>query len=345
LKAFVVINLNAPHRRRNPLTGEWVLVSPHRLSRPWRGLQDDPRDDVQPSYDPECYLCPGNIRANGQSNPDYRGVHVFDNDFPALMPDTPPGASDDPFYTAHAVQGACRVICFSPDHARAMPQLSDEERRAVIDCWADQSVDLGRRYANVQVVETRGEMMGCSAPHPHGQIWATAHVPDEVQREDDHQRAWFARHGAPLLTALAAREKGGPRHIASNAHWIAFIPYWAYWPFELMLVPFHPVARLPDLSDAARDDLADILGRVTRGYDALFATRFPYAMGWHGAPFGQDDCAHWTLHAHYYPPLLRSATVRKFMASYELLAEPQRDLNPETAADMLRAVMPLAPMP
>ncbi|MGP1354851.1 MAG: UDP-glucose--hexose-1-phosphate uridylyltransferase [Parasphingopyxis sp.] len=327
-----------PHRRRNPLSGGWVLVSPHRLDRPWQGA-DEPPQPPPPSHDPECYLCPGNVRKNGARNPDYDGVYVFDNDFSALT-DNPDSASEsDPLFMAEETGGACRVLCFSPDHGKTLPELSEAQIRRIIDTWCEESRVLGARYPSVQIFENKGAMMGCSNPHPHGQIWASAHVPDEVLAEDRNQAAFAKEHGAPMLLALAEREQAdGVRTVVETAHWLAIVPYWASWPFETLLLPRFPIQRMPELDDKQRDDLARALRELTARNDNLFRTSFPYSMGWHGAPFGQSDVAHWQLHAHFYPPLLRSASVRKFMVGYEMLAEPQRDLTPESAAEMLRAV-------
>ncbi len=326
-----------PHRRRNPLNGRWVLVSPHRLARPWQGQEDAP-DTRGPSHDPGCYLCPVNARASGVRNPDYDGTFVFDNDYAAVLPESNAVQIDDPLFAAEQARGEARVICYSPDHSLTMPELSQAGVRAIVDCWCEESARLGTRYRSVQVFENKGAMMGCSNPHPHGQIWATAHLPDETATEDATQRAYLAEHGTVMLRDLASREAGGDREVAANADWLAIIPYWASWPFETLLLPRFPIARMPDLQGAQRDSLADILRRLTARYDKLFATRFPYSMGWHGAPFDDADSGHWQLHAHFYPPLLRSASVRKFMVGYEMLAEPQRDLTPENAAAMLRSV-------
>ncbi|MEO1169411.1 MAG: UDP-glucose--hexose-1-phosphate uridylyltransferase [Pseudomonadota bacterium] len=327
-----------PHRRRNPLTGQWVLVSPHRLSRPWQGA-DEPPPSQPPSHDPDCYLCPGNVRKNGERNPHYDGVFLFDNDFSALLEEEETNTESDPLFTAQATGGACRVLCFSPDHGKTLPELSEAQIRDVVDAWCAESAALGARYRNVQIFENKGAMMGCSNPHPHGQIWATVHVPDEVATEDTHQAAFQEEHGTPMLLALAEREHAdGARMVVETEHWLAVVPYWASWPFETLLLPRFPIHRMPDLSDAERNDLATALHRLTARYDNLFRTRFPYSMGWHGAPFGEKDVAHWQLHAHFYPPLLRSASVRKFMVGYEMLAEAQRDLTPERAAEMLRDV-------
>lgn len=330
------------HRRRNPLTGQWVLVSPHRAKRPWQGRQEDAADKVLPAHDPGCYLCAGNTRVSGDVNPDYAGTFVFTNDHAALMsdvPDAPDG--DDPLFQAEAARGTSRVLCFSPDHARTLPELSLAAIGGVIDTWCDQSAELGQTYPWVQVFENKGALMGCSQPHPHGQIWATDYLPDEAATEDREQRAWLAAHGRPMLLDYAQREAAaGERVVVETAHWLAVVPYWATWPFETLLLPRFAVQRLPQLTPEQRADLAVALQKLTSRYDNLFRCSFPYSMGWHGAPFGADEAgaSAWQLHAHFYPPLLRSATVRKFMVGFEMLAEAQRDLTPEQAAAQLRAV-------
>ena len=328
-----------PHRRQNPLTGNWVLVSPHRAKRPWQGQQESPDRAKRPVHDPECHLCPGNKRITGDINPGYSSTFVFTNDFAALTVDAPDApVSDNPLFQNGSARGTSRVICFSPDHSKSLPELSPSEIRGVIDTWSDQVAELGATYPWIQVFENKGAMMGCSQPHPHGQIWANSFLPNEAATEDKHQREYFARYGRSLLVDYAAAESGGERVVVETEHWLAVVPYWAAWPFETLLLPKAPVARLPDLSDAQRDDLAVAMKKVTSRYDNLFMCSFPYSMGWHGAPFLDGDQTHWQLHAHFYPPLLRSATVRKFMVGYEMLAESQRDLTPEQAADRLRAV-------
>jgi UDPglucose--hexose-1-phosphate uridylyltransferase len=326
-----------PHRRYDPLGDEWILVSPHRANRPWQGQQDAPDTAIRPAHDPSCYLCPGNKRVTGEINPDYADSFVFANDFAALMPDAPEPGNDDPMFRASGAQGESRVICFSPDHSKSLPQLSEKAICKVIDTWCDQSAELGARYANVQVFENKGAMMGCSNPHPHGQIWATKYIPDEVATECRTQAAWQTDHGASMLLDLVAREAGGPRVVIENESWIAIIPYWAKWPFETLLLPRFTVRRLPELSPVQRGDLASVIKALTTAYDNLFQCSFPYSMGWHGAPFDGKQHPEWQLHAHFYPPLLRSASVRKYMVGYEMLAEAQRDLTPEQAAQMLRA--------
>ena len=330
------------HRRRNPLTGQWVLVSPHRAKRPWQGQQEAQDETPQPQYDPGCYLCAGNRRVTGERNPDYTGTHVFTNDFAALMQDVPaPAGAADPLFELQPARGTSRVICFSPDHARTLPELPLPALRGVVDTWCDQSAELGARYPWVQVFENKGALMGCSNPHPHGQVWASDFLPNEAATEDAHQRAWLAQHGQPLLLAYAEKEAAsGARVVLATRHWLAVVPWWATWPFETLLLPRFEVQRLPQLDAAQRSDLALALRGLTTRYDNLFRTAFPYSMGWHGAPFGSDapaDIGHWQLHAHFYPPLLRSATVRKFMVGFEMLAEAQRDLTPEQAAAQLRA--------
>lgn len=326
-----------PHRRYNPLTGGWVQVSPQRMGRPWQG-EVSPPDPLPPAHDPACYLCPGNTRVGGAVNPHYAGVYVFENDFPALTPDASAMPLGDDLLRAEATRGICRVICFSPDHSKTLPLLSHDELRAVVECWADQTAELSGTHTCVQIFENKGAMMGCSNPHPHGQVWATGHVPQEVATEDAHQRAYFAAHGAALLSDIAAREAQGERVVESNRDWLAIVPFWAAWPFETLLLPRFAVQHLAQLTPDQRASLAGILKALTTRYDNLFAASFPYSMGWHQAPFTDGDAPHFQLHAHFYPPLLRSAEVRKFMVGYEMLGEAQRDLTPESAAEMLRSV-------
>ncbi len=329
-----------PHRRLNPLTGESVLVSPHRNKRPWQGKQEAPQPDNRPEYDPTCYLCPGNTRANGEHNPQYTSTNVFTNDFAALLPDTPAAPpSSNPLMQVQGVRGTSRVICFSPHHNVTLPEMPTGEIRKVVDVWAGQTAELGEKFAWIQVFENKGEIMGCSNPHPHGQIWAGDWLPNEIATEDVHQRDYFKAHGSPLLVDYVASElASGERTVVQNDDWLAVVPFWAVWPFEILLVPRRHVLRLPDLSDGERSGLADILKRLLTRYDNLFEVSFHYSMGWHGAPFGKDDYSGWQLHAHFYPPLLRSATVKKFMVGYEMMAESQRDITPEQAAERLRSV-------
>ncbi len=331
-----------PHRRFDPLRGEWVTVSPHRNRRPWHGRSESPVESTRPAHDPACYLCPGNARAGGERNPDYTETFVFTNDFAALLPeahDDPEPA--DPLLRASALRGTCRVICFSPRHDLTLAHMDEAQIRSVVDLWSEQAAELGARYCSVQVFENKGELMGCSNPHPHGQVWAADRLPNEIVREAAGQGRYHAEHGVPLLLRYAQLETElGERVVVDNAHWLAVVPFWAIWPFETLVLPRRHVRRLPELDDGERDALADLLRRLLVRYDNLFETEFPYSMGWHGAPDathgGSDD--HWQLHAHFYPPLLRSATVRKFMVGYEMLAEAQRDITAEQAATRLRGL-------
>lgn len=329
-----------PHRRYNALTGEWVLVAPHRLKRPWRGQVERPPQETLPPYDPACYLCPGNERAGGVRNPHYENTFVFTNDFASLLPDAPiASTSAQPLLRAESQPGTCRVICFSPRHDLTLPEMAVGEIRRVVDTWAEQAMELGQRYRWVQIFENKGAIMGCSNPHPHGQVWGEDALPNEPAKEDGRQRAYLAEYGRPLLVDYARLEvTQAERLVVENDHWLAVVPYWAMWPFETMLLPRRQVLRLPDLDEAEREALANILKRLLTQYDNLFEVSFPYSMGWHGAPTDDGLYPHWQLHAHFYPPLLRSATVKKFMVGYEMLGEPQRDLTPEQAAGRLRAL-------
>ena len=335
---------NDPHRRRNPLTGDWVLVSPHRNKRPWQGSVEAVAPTNLPRYDHQCYLCPTNTRINGEINPDYQTTFVFDNDFAAVHENSPNILDQkNALFQTEGVSGTARVICFSPDHSKTLPELNLVEIGHVVDTWCVETEALGLRYPWVQVFENKGALMGCSNPHPHGQIWATSFIPNEAVKEHANQQAYFLSHQRPLLRHVAEQELAlGERIVVKTAHWLAVVPYWASWPFEILLLPLFPVQQLPQCNSEQRQDLARAVQEITIRYDNLFECAFPYSMGWHGAPFQLGNAAQdqpwWQLHAHFYPPLLRSASVRKFMVGYEMLAETQRDITPEDAAALLRAV-------
>jgi UDPglucose--hexose-1-phosphate uridylyltransferase len=329
-----------PNRRYNQLTGEWVLVSPHRTDRPWQGKIEEIKIKKLPEYDGDCYLCPGNMRANRQVNPEYTDTFIFDNDFPAILPKFEEAYDKlHPLLKTQNLAGVCRVLCFSPRHDLTLGSMELEAVRKVIDLWASQIGDLGELYNWVQVFENRGEMMGCSNPHPHCQIWATTTLPNEAVKENQQQKLYWQNNETILLQEYAELEiQQAERLVLQTKHWVVVVPFWAVWPFETLVIPRRHVRNMPELTDEERDDLASVIKRLLHRYDNLFGVPFPYSMGWHGAPYNMADVNHWQLHAHYYPPLLRSATVRKFMVGYEMLAEPQRDITPEFAAEKLREV-------
>lgn len=334
---------DTPHRRLNPLTGDWVLVSPQRAGRPWLGqVERMPPEDL-PAYDPECYLCPGNARAGGLRNPGYAGTFVFDNDFPALQPEpvAEAASSDSGLLFAEPENGICRVVCFSPRHDLTLPELELPAVEQVVATWAAQSAELGGKefIRSVQVFENKGALMGCSNPHPHSQIWAQSEPPNELRKEAASQSTYAAGHANPLLCdVLVEEQRLGDRLVIANEHFSTLVPFWAIWPFEVLLIARRPAAYLTDLTAAEITSLARIMKQITSRYDNLFEISFPYSMGFHQAPFDGQEHPEWVLHAHFYPPLLRSATVRKFMVGYELLAMPQRDITPEEAAERLRAL-------
>lgn len=334
------LSFDSPHRRLNPLTGAWVLVSPHRMERPWQGQVEKVREIAPPAYDPQCYLCPGNKRAGSAKNPAYTSTFVFTNDFAAILPDT--AAAEHTTHSllkAHSITGTSRVMCFSPRHDLTLPKMEFSDIRQVVDIWIEQLIELGQSYRWVQIFENKGTVMGCSNPHPHGQIWASDRLPNEVTKEDEQQRIYFEAHGRPLLVDYAELEQEkAERVVVSNDHWLAVVPFWAVWPFEILLMPRRHILRLADGEEGELDALTDILKRLLIKYDNLFETSFPYSMGWHGAPFTAGKNDHWQLHAHFYPPLLRSATVKKFLVGYEMLAEAQRDLTAEQAAQRLQGL-------
>lgn len=327
------------HRRLNQLTGEWVIVSPHRTKRPWQGQVESPATESLPTYDPDCYLCPGNERVGGHRNPKYDGVYVFDNDFAALTSGETTVAISDGLLVSNRERGACRVVCFSPDHSLTLAKMNNGQIRSVIDEWARHYDELGSLpyVDHVQIFENRGEMMGASNPHPHCQIWATESTPNEPAKELARQQEHLDRTGSCLLCDyLGVEVASGERIVCENDEFVALVPYWAVYPFETLVLGKRHAGSIAELDDHERDALADILRRLMIRYDNLFKTPFPYSMGFHQAPTDatQHEAVH--FHAHFFPPLLRSATVRKFLVGFEILGSPQRDLTPEQAAQRLR---------
>ncbi|WP_446742151.1 UDP-glucose--hexose-1-phosphate uridylyltransferase [Silvibacterium acidisoli] len=332
----------SPHRRYNPLLRKWVLISPQRTQRPWLGEVNAPSGFSDLRHDPQCYLCPGNPRAGGHQTPKYDGVYVFDNDYPALLPQTTAVAeAASPLLQAEPELGRCKVICFHPDHNLTLPLMQLEDIRKVVDTWTEEFATLSAdpNLGYIQIFENRGAMMGASNPHPHCQIWATQHVPDEPALETETQRDYLAEKKTCMLCDyLAVESKAKDRIVTENEHFVALVPWWAVWPFETLLLPKRHLGTMPGLTEAEKASLADILKQITTRYDNLFQTSFPYTMGFHQSPVDGSDHPEWHFHAHFYPPLLRSATVRKFMVGFELLGMPQRDITPESAAERLRAV-------
>ena len=327
------------HRRFNALTGDWVLVSPHRAKRPWQGQEEQVQREQRPSYDPTCYLCPGNARVGGEHNPKYTAPYVFTNDFSALTSNTPAGGSDDPLFQVKSERGLCKVICFSPDHSLTLPQMAVADIQQVIALWQSQTQELAALdyINNIQIFENKGAVMGCSNPHPHGQIWAQESIPQSLSKECECQQHYWQTHSKGLLAEYLARElELKVRVVVETEHFATLVPFWATWPFETLILPKRAQAHITEMSVEEVADFANILKITTTRYDNLFSTSFPYSAGIHQAPFNGKDYPEWHWHMHFYPPLLRSATVKKFMVGYEMLGEPQRDITPEQSARILR---------
>lgn len=332
-----------PHRRYHALTGEWVLVSPHRAKRPWQGQQEEVEKETRPAYDPTCYLCPGNARAGGEKNPPYTQTFVFNNDFGALQESTPNGSFEkNGLLKAESERGVCKVICFSPRHDLTLPDMAVTDIRKVVDLWQHEYEELGKLdFINyVQIFENKGIIMGCSNPHPHGQIWAQSSIPVEPAKELVQQQNYFEANNRSLLSdylAIELEEK--KRIVVENEHFVALVPFWAVWPFETMIVSKRHFGNLSQMSEAEKDAFADNIKKLTAVYDKVFNVSFPYSAGIHQTPTDGQEHPGWHFHMHFYPPLLRSAIVKKFMVGYEMLGNPQRDITPETAADRLRSLV------
>jgi UDPglucose--hexose-1-phosphate uridylyltransferase len=336
-------DLNAhPHRRFNPLTREWILVSPHRTDRPWQGQVEKVAAHAQSEYDPACYMCPGNTRATGARNPHYDATFVFDNDYPGLRLETTPDRVDPKgLFVARGESGICRVVCFSPRHDVTISRMRVPEIRGVVDVWTEQCLEMGANpsIAYVQIFENRGALMGASNPHPHGQIWATSSLPNQPVKELIAQQEYLLAHQTCMLCSYLEQERSrGERMVVENSHFSALVPFWAIWPFETMVMPRRHVGAMTELTSDERDALSDLLKRLTTRYDRLFDAPFPYSMGFHPSPTDGQPHQEWHLHAHFYPPLLRSPTIRKFMVGFEMLGTPQRDITAESAAERLRKI-------
>ncbi|MBC9798173.1 UDP-glucose--hexose-1-phosphate uridylyltransferase [Sinomicrobium weinanense] len=330
---------NQSHKRYNILTGEWILVSPHRTKRPWQGQQEKRSEEERPSYDENCYLCPGNKRANGEVNPKYTDTFAFTNDFAALQSQSDPFVINDGLLRAESEEGSCKVICFSPDHSKSLADMETADIEKVVSLWQEEYQLLGQRenINYVQIFENKGTVMGCSNPHPHGQIWAQSSIPNEVVKKDARQKEYFRKHGKSLLSDYVLQETSSKeRLVYENEHFVILVPFWAIWPFETMIVPRDYQSHIGQLSGEQKTAFADAIRFITASYDKLFDCSFPYSAGIHQAPTSEENHDHWHWHMSFYPPLLRSATVKKFMVGYEMFAMPQRDITAEGAAQRLR---------
>jgi UDPglucose--hexose-1-phosphate uridylyltransferase len=330
------------HTRKNILTGDWILVSPHRMKRPWQGKMEDVSNEERPSYDPSCNLCAGNKRSDGTINPSYENVFVFTNDFSALLKETTAAAiNTSDLLIAKSESGICRVICFSPDHSLTLPLMKEQDIVKVIELWQHEFRDLSRdtTIKYIQIFENKGEMMGCSNPHPHGQIWASSSIPLELTKETEEQKKYFHQHNKSLLSSYIELElQLKERIVSENNHFVVLVPFWAVWPYETIIVSKRHIQNILQFSEEEKESFATILKEITIRYDNLFNVSFPYSAGMHQAPVNDGVHEEWHWHMHFYPPLLRSATVKKFMVGYEMLANPQRDITPEAAAATLRSI-------
>lgn len=333
------------HRRFNPLNESWVLVSPHRSKRPWQGQVEKKTDESRPRYDKDCYLCPGNKRANGEFNPDYKEPYAFTNDFSALLSEVPEYKdTDDDLFKIESQKGICRVLCFSPRHDLTIPEMETDEITKVVDLWAHEFKDLGSNedIHYVQIFENKGSVMGCSNPHPHGQVWSQSFIPQEIAKKTESQKKYYKKHNSSLLSDYLSKELDRKERILiENDHFVSLVPFWAVWPFETMIISKRHVQDITQLSKEERRSLADMYKRLTIKYDNLFETSFPYSAGIHQRPTDGKEHPYWHFHIPFYPPLLRSATVKKFMVGYEMLAEPQRDITAESSAHRLRELSDL----
>ena len=329
---------NTPHRRYNILTGEWILVSPHRTKRPWQGKTEESKSLKKNEYDPTCYLCPGNTRASGDTNPDYQEPYSFVNDFSSLLPKTPEININEGLLRAEGEQGICKVVCFSPNHSLTLPLMKEENITKVIQMWKKEYLDLGSKenINYVQVFENKGAIMGCSNPHPHGQIWSQSSVPTEILKKSEKLKEYWVENKSSLLGDYIAQElAANERILCENEHFVALVPYWAVWPFEAMIIPKRHIQHIGQLTAIEEKAYAEILKKLTIKYDNLFETSFPYSSGIHQAPTDGKEYPEWHFHMSFYPPLLRSASVKKFMVGYEMFAGPQRDITAEQAAKRL----------
>jgi UDPglucose--hexose-1-phosphate uridylyltransferase len=329
---------NTPHRRYNILTGEWILVSPHRTKRPWQGKTEEHMEVKTQTHDPSCYLCPGNTRAGGDTNPEYKEPYAFINDFSSLLPDLPEIDFKNGLLQAESEKGICKVVCFSPDHSLTLPLMEEKEITQVIQIWKKEYEELGTRedINYVQIFENKGAIMGCSNPHPHGQIWSQSSIPTEVIKKSGKFSEYWRNNKRSLLGDYIEQEiEAGERILDENEHFISLVPYWAIWPFEAMIIPKRHIQHIGQLTECEENAYAEIIKKLTIKYDNLFETSFPYSSGIHQSPTDGKDYPEWHFHMSFYPPLLRSATVKKFMVGYEMFAGPQRDITAEQAAKLL----------